>query len=588
MRSLARIRSLVRDEDTHLLDLTEHFFRRLFDSEFISKDAEAHLGVTHILALVAVPAIFYTLYVSPVYGYVYWHFTPSLYDSVCIADQCRYLLFSMATIGMVAVVEWDRLFPDARDYAILMPLPLKLRNIFCAKIAALLIFVGLFILAVAGVPTLFYPVIEVGGTPQEGPLSHLVWLIMAHGIAVFSGCLFMFLFFVALQGVLITLLNFLQFKRVSLYVQGLATIFLACQFFLLPLVPQLLPQWEHARSPVLYALPPMWFLGLYRTLLGTHDALFLSLSRIAILAFAISAVVAVVTYVACYRRHAQMAFESSEEKRPARLGLDKLITRLLDRLWLKNARERATFYFVLKTLDRNGKHRLYFVAYIAVGVALALLGIMEMMAHSAQPNLWASAAHPDQALLSIPLIVSFFALVGMRAAFGFPAELPANWIFQITDENNGKECLSGVRKAMIALAIVPLFALVLIAYSALWGFAASLLTTLFGVLLALILVELLLYSYRKIPFTCSHLPGKLNLPLTGAIYWIVFTVYAYSMASLEAWMFHVPVAWIVVLGIEGVILNRLMAHRKRALSAGQGVEYEDRPIPAVQTLDLNA
>jgi hypothetical protein len=31
-----------------------------------------------------------------------------------------------------------------------------------------------------------------------------------------------------------------------------------------------------------------------------------------------------------------------------------------------------------------------------------------------------------------------------------------------------------------------------------------------------------------------------------------------------------------------------MAHRKRALASGPGVEYEDRPEPAVMTLDLNA
>jgi len=82
--------------------------------------------------------------------------------------------------------------------------------------------------------------------------------------------------------------------------------------------------------------------------------------------------------------------------------------------------------------------------------------------------------------------------------------------------------------------------------------------------------------------------GKFNLPLTGGLYWLVFAVYAYSMASLELWMFHAPVAWIIVLGAEAVILNRLMARRKRALASGPGVEYEDRPEPAVMTLDLNA
>jgi hypothetical protein len=588
MLALDRIRRLVRDDETHLVDLTEHFFRRLFDNELLSKDAEVHLGVLHILALLTVPAIFYTFYQSATYDYVYWNFTQGLYDAVCTADQCRFVLFSMVVIGIVTVVEWDRLFPDGRDYAILMPLPLKLRNIFCAKIAALLLFLGLFLLAVAGFPAVFYPAIEVTGTPQRGPFIHLVWLIIAHAIAVFSGCLFMFLFFVALQGVLINLLSYVQFRRVSLYVQGLAAVSLVCQFFLLPLIPVLLPAWERTHNPMLYALPPMWFLGLYRTLAGAHNALFLSLARIAIIAFVTSAAVALVTYLACYRRHAQMAFESAEERKPSRFGIDRPVTWLLDRFWLKDGRELATFYFVLKTLDRNSKHRLYFVAFVAVGVAFALLGIMEMMAHSAHGDLQASAALPNEALLSIPLIVSFFTLVGMRVAFSFPAELPANWIFQITDENNGKMCLSGVRKAMIALAIVPLFALVLVVYSALWGFVVSLPTSLFGILLALILVEILLYSYHKIPFTCSHLPGKLNLPLTGALYWLVFAFYAYSMASLEVWMFHVPMAWIFVLAIEVVLLNRVMSRRKRSLAAGPGIEYEDRPIPAVQTLDLNA
>jgi hypothetical protein len=588
MSALDRIRRLVRDDETHLVDLTQHFFKRFFDSELISKDAEVHLGVLHILALLAVPAIFYTFYQGNTYDFIYWNFSQRVYDAVCTIDQCRYVMFSMITIGVVTVVEWDRLFPDGRDYAILMPLPLKLKTIFSAKIAALALFLGLFVLAVAGFPTVFYPMIEASNTPQQGPFSHLLWLIVVHGIVVLSGCLFMFLFFVALQGVLINLLSYVQFRRVSLYVQGLATIFLVCQFFLIPMIPQLLPAWERTHNPLLYALPPMWFLGLYRTLVGAHNALFLSLARISIIAFVTSATVAVITYLACYRRHAQMAFESAEERRPSRFGIGRLLTWLLDRLWLKDGRERATFYFVLKTLDRNSKHRLYFVGYVAVGVAFALLGIMEMMAHSAHGDLLASAALPNEALLSIPLIVSFFTLVGMRAAFGFPSELDANWIFQITDENNGKECLSGVRKAMIALAIIPLFALVLVVYSVLWGLVVSLLMSLFGILLALILVEILLYSYHKIPFTCSHLPGKLNLPLTGALYWLVFAFYAYSMASLEVWMFHAPVAWIVVLAIEIIVLNRIMVGRKRSLADGPGVEYEDKPVPAVQTLDLNA
>jgi hypothetical protein len=53
-------------------------------------------------------------------------------------------------------------------------------------------------------------------------------------------------------------------------------------------------------------------------------------------------------------------------------------------------------------------------------------------------------------------------------------------------------------------------------------------------------------------------------------------------------MFHEPVAWVVVVAVAVVFLNRIMAHRKRSLADGLGVEYEDAPISAMQTLELNA
>ena len=47
----------------------------------------------------------------------------------------------------------------------------------------------------------------------------------------------------------------------------------------------------------------------------------------------------------------------------------------------------------------------------------------------------------------------------MRVIFPIPAELRANWIFQVTEGEHRKECLSGVRKAMVVLAVAPLFLL---------------------------------------------------------------------------------------------------------------------------------
>ncbi len=588
MAELKKLRRFFHDEETHFVDLTQHFFNRLFDTELISKEAEAHLGVVQILALVAVPGIFYLVFAVFSYDYVNLFFTPAFYTATSSSDQCRYVLFSMAVTGMVAVLEWERLFPDGRDYAILTPLPLKLRTIFAAKIAALLLFLGLFILAVAGPPAILYPLVASTGLRQYVTFQYLLRMMTVHAVAVFSGCLFMFLFFVVLQGIVINLLKVTLFRKISAYVQGLAITVLLWWFFLLPLIPRLLPRWEKSTSRLFLAFPPLWFLGLYQTLLGSRDPLFLSLARIAVAALVLSAVIAAAAYFACYRRYSQMALETPAGSRPWRFGIAALVSRLLDRRVLSEGLERATFYFVLQTLARSAKHRLYFATYVAVGLGLALLGILELTMYSTRVNFWAAASRPDEALLSAPLVVSFLVLSGMQAVFARPSELPANWIFQITDQGNGRRLLAGVRKAMVAVAIVPLFALTFTIYAFLWGFLASLLTVLFGVLLSLILMEVLLYSYRKVPFTCSYLPGKANLPVMSAIYGLAFAFYAYSMASLERWMFHEPIAWIAAVGAEVLILNRIIALRNRSFARGFSFQYEDDPLPAVQSLNLSA
>ena len=249
---------------------------------------------------------------------------------------------------------------------------------------------------------------------------------------------------------------------------------------------------------------------------------------------------------------------------------------------------KSSIYRVLKTLARSAKHRLYFVAYVSVALAIVLEGIVEAMIRLAHGKFWASIPHLAGGLLLIPLVVSFFALVGMRSAFELPAELPANWTFRITEEDNARQLLNGARKAMVAVAVIPVFVVSFPVYVELWGPMASLLRVLFGVLLSLILAELLMQSYAKIPFTCSRCPGKPTLSLIGAIGCVIFALCAYAMAFAEKRMFHEPAASAGALVVELAVLIAIIVHRKRPSYQNPGIEYEDKPLPAVQTLDLNA
>lgn len=576
------------DERTLFVHLTRHFFKRLFDIETISDEAGTHLDIVPILSILAVLGPFYAFFRFIIYYTFHWHFSPAAYASLTLTDQCVYVSFSMAVIGVVAVLEWDQLFPDGRDYVNLMPLPLRIRTLFCAKITALVQFVGLFILAVAAASAVIYPLVSSQSIVPSPDLHHVLRMMAAHAVSVVSGCLFMILFFVALQGILINLLSYRLFRRVTLFVQGLATVALVCVIFLLPLTPSLLRDWEKTHSPLLYAFPPIWYLALYRTLLGTHNAIFLSLARISILAFVLSAVIAGVTYLACYRRFSQRAFETADDQAPSRFGMAALLTRLLDRLWVKEGPERGAFYFVLKTLARSRKQRLCFTAYTAVGLAIVATTIVAIVYRSVHENLWAVLRQPSQALISIPMVIGLFALLGLRAAFRLPAELPANWIFKMTEENCGRDCLAGARKAMVVLVVVPLFAVSFVVYAELWGSLPSAMLALTGILLSLILVEPLLYSERQIPFTCAHKAGKSRIPLAGSDSWLVLALYVYAMALFRPRIFHERILWAVALVAEAVALNRLIARRNRSFTDGLGVDFEDRPPPVIQSLDLKA
>ena len=589
------IRRLFRDDETHFVELARHFFARFFASELVSREGEAHLTLVHVLALLATPTLLYTLYLFQVYDDIGQNH-PAVYAAVSLVDRSRYVTLAMVVIGFVAVLEWDALFPDYRDYVVLTVLPLRASTVFAAKVAALGVFAALFIVDVSGLPTLAYPLVEAQALPDPRvSLLHLLRTLVAHGVAVASASAFVFLFFVALEGLLISLLDYRWFKRVSLYVQVISIVALLSMFFLLPMFSELVPAWRRTPSLELYALPPMWYLGLYQTLLGAaggRSPVDLELARIGLEALGAVAAVAVLAYVASYRKYVRRSFEQTEAVRSGPGWTRGALGRLADRFIVPRPLERAAFYFVSKTIARSARHRLYFAAYVGVGCALVVEGLVTLAANRRLAPGGGSGGNSDPAgpsatLLSIPLVLSFFALSGMRVVFPIPADLRANWIFQLTEGDRRRECLAGVRKAMLVWTVGPLFLALLPVYALVWGWWVALVELAFGVILSLALVELLMLRFSKIPFTCSFLPGKANITLLGFFYWFAFTTYAYSMAWLEAWMIERPISLVAFFGLAIPALAWLVAYRNRLLEAGFTFTYEDVPEPAVRRLNLN-
>ena len=106
--------------------------------------------------------------------------------------------------------------------------------------------------------------------------------------------------------------------------------------------------------------------------------------------------------------------------------------------------------------------------------------------------------------LSIPFILSFLIIIGLRAVFEIPAELPSNWIFRLMLDPDHQECES-LARTVILLAVFPwvlvgLFPL----YLRITGLSVSLMHTLLVLGWSLLLTNALLIRFRKLPFTCTR------------------------------------------------------------------------------------
>jgi hypothetical protein len=94
----------------------------------------------------------------------------------------------MLVVGLAAAVRWQSLYPDARDLAVLGPLPVPAPTVFLARASAVFLFLALFAFAANGIMSVTYPLV-VNVRPQPGS-SGFVRSIVAHVTATFSAAAF--------------------------------------------------------------------------------------------------------------------------------------------------------------------------------------------------------------------------------------------------------------------------------------------------------------------------------------------------------------------------------------------------------------
>ena len=244
--------------------------------------------------------------------------------------------------------------------------------------------------------------------------------------------------------------------------------------------------------------------------------------------------------------------------------------------------ERATFHFISNTILRNARQRLFLATYAGVACALSVPSVVRMAERPGDPLVTFVSA----GLLTIPLTLSFLTVTGLRAAFNFPAELRANWIFQMCETESCLWHLRASRKWIVALGLAPLLALLAPLEIYFRGPVLAIIHLSFALLLSLALLNLLLVWFRKIPFTCSYFPGKTSLAGMSLIYFAGFFFYSWVISRAEERLIHNPPALAIyyLLGIAALWGLTRLEERERGIYSV--VIYEDQPEPIVRTLEL--
>jgi len=216
--------------------------------------------------------------------------------------------------------------------------------------------------------------------------------------------------------------------------------------------------------------------------------------------------------------------------------------------------------------------------YLSIAFAIALAA-----AHRA-----IDAGQPRAFTAEFPTITSLLlviCVIGFRKVFSIPVSLTANWVLRTTQLHPSQSFAAATRRTLLLFSVVPVWlfsAAFGLTYHPLSMVAAHLLVL---TLIGIILVEISLVRFHKVPFTCSLLPGSANFQL---VFWAGlagFVLLSLFVITCEMPALHNPRLFALLTGILAVIAFCIgMFNRYEAKSAV--LYFEEKPEEILTTLRL--
>jgi hypothetical protein len=495
------------------------------------------------------------------------------------AEQFLICVTMLAT-GTFAILSWDSTFLDRRDVLVLGPLPVCVRSLVASKIAAAASAQALIESALHCLSGFAWPIMMAPHT--VGVLGTLRFL-GAFWIALLAAGAFLYCSVLGVQA-LAAQLPRRWYLRISPLLQIAALVLFLGVLFFQPYFSGAAALAAPQNQSALMWLPPYWFLGLLSEWSGLFPvqghAVMAPLAQRALLGLLVAVLVAGGAFLLSYFRVLRKIVEEPDVTPGARGGMR------LPRFG--SAPQTALAQFVIRTLWRSRQHRMILAFYLGGGFAIVAvyLGGARAAMHLSAPDLVRRVNAP---LLVATVLMLCASWLGTRTAFSLPIDLRANWLFRITPAPSVVNTVAAVRRALLVIAVLPVWAASAALLLWFWPWAPAAGHLLVLGLLGSLLADISLRGFRKIPFTCSYLPGKSKVHMLFWFAIIPVVVAIHKLIGMEQRAMENPVSYWTLTGIlGGTVAAARFASNASAQRNAPEIQFEETSAEELVSLDLRS
>jgi hypothetical protein len=544
-------------EPDQIKTLARTFLARFFDNDITGGSTDLRHSFLGLLGAIALPGVWMASVRAGAWSRIAQIRGPEAVRFESAPEKVFILGTSMVIVAGLAAIVWQSLLIDRRDVIVLGSFPVRRRTVLAGKFGALVAFFGIITAAMQTIASCFFG-LTLG--MHGGPLFGL-WTIVAHFVAASAAGLFMYLSVIAAQGLLLGVAGPRQSARFAPILQLALITGALLLFAMLPLTAGATPGPVYGlRAREMHGvlwMPPVWFFGLYETILGTSNATLHMLAGRAMLALSAAAGLALVSYPLAYRRVVQDALVGAPVA--ARLGPVRRFAALVPRLLARDHITRATLQFGMATIGRMTLHRLVIAIALGIGAAFVVPVV--------SVNLNSDLPLPTPGMLSVSTLLMFCLLVALRVAVALPAELDAAWIFAMAGETGSLRHRIAARRLLWITGVVPPTLLAFTIFWIVWGPNVAWPHALLSLAVGAVLVELLLAGLKGVPCAEPYMPGGARLQSRWPWYLLLLVSLNIYVPQAEAMLLRGSSGtWILagVLALDALIV-RLWADRRHRL-----------------------